>query len=104
MNFDEWRKKYHCNKIINLKEELNDEYIKILNQLNIVVKNKIYTGYEFECFMVEVGSYYKDEDMSELDLQYCKSLEDTSVSKEDYSKLLEKIDSIFVKYSKFFNM
>lgn len=102
MNFEEWIKKYQTNRVINVKREFNDIEIDLLNKLNIYIKDELYTGNEFECLMSTIGSYNKEEDMSELELKYCKSLEDTDVSEEEYEKLSKKIDSIFRKNEKVF--
>jgi len=104
MSYEEWMDKFHNEKVIDLKKELEDDDINILKQLNIFVKKELYTGSEFEQVMIDVGSYYRDDEMSDLELQYCNSLEDTTVSKEDYEKISKKIDEVLRKYAKVFVM
>ena len=104
MTYERWLKRYHNKKVIKLKKELEDEYIDILKRLNLIVKNDKYTGYEFEKLMIDVGSYYKDDDMTEIELEYYKPLEETDLSQEEYKKLNNKIDTIFNKYEYIFKM
>ena len=54
--------------------------------------------------MIDIGSYYKDDDMTEIELEYYKPLEETDVSQEEYKKLNNKIDTIFNKYEYIFKM
>ena len=72
MNYEEWHKEYMEKKIINLKNELNEKDIEVLSKLDIEVQDKIYTQYDFEIFMINVGAYDRDDTMSELDLEYTK--------------------------------
>lgn len=102
MNYEEWHKEYMEKKIVNLKNELNEKDIEILSKLNIEVQDKIYTQYDFEIFMINVGAYDRDDTMSELDLEYTKDLNSTSVSRMEYKKIQDKVDKIFDKYCKYF--
>ena len=101
-SFERSLKKYNRKKVINLKNELGDEYINILNRLNISVKDGKYTGCEFEKLMIEIGSFSGDEEMTEIELEGYKSLEKTDVSQEEYINLNNKIDSILNKYNSVF--
>ena len=51
---------------------------------------------------MDLLAYYDDpeEDLSEEEKQYQKSLENTNVSREEYNKLLDKINNI----SKIYNL
>lgn len=102
MNLEEWVIKHQTNRIIDVKNEFNDDELTLLNKLNILIKDELYTGNEFECLMGDIGAYNKEKDMSDLDLKYCKSLRKTGVSKKDYKLLVERIENIFRKYEKFF--
>jgi len=103
-SFDKSLKRYNSKKVIDLKKELEDEYIDILDRLDISVKDGKYTGCEFEKLMIEIGAYSGDEEMTEteLELEGYKSLEKTDVSQEEYIKLNNKIDSILNKYNSVF--
>lgn len=102
MNYEEWHKEYMEKKIVNLKNELNEKDIEILSKLDIEVQDKIYTQYDFEIFMINVGAYDRDDTMSELDLEYTKDLNGTGVSRKEYKKIQGKVDKIYDKYCKYF--
>ena len=102
MNYEEWHKEYMEKKIINLKNELNEKDIEVLSKLDIEVQDKIYTQYDFEIFMINVGAYDRDDTMSELDLEYAKDLNSTGVSRKEYKKMQDKVDKIYDKYCKYF--
>ena len=102
MNFEKWHKEYLENKIVNLREELTEKDIEILSKLGIEIKDKTYTQCELEIFMSEVGAYYRDDTMSELDLEYTKDLIETGISPKTYKYIQNKVDKISDKYSKYF--
>lgn len=102
MNFLEWHKAYHNKKIFKLFSEFSKYELKILNKLGIIIEDKIYTEYEYECFKLELGKYYIDDDiddnMDEEDWEYVESLENKNVSREEYNKIKKKFDKIGEKY------
>ena len=102
IGYDEWHKEYLDKKIVNVKNELDTKDLKILSKLNIKIKDKVYTEYELETLTIEVGAYYKDDDMSILELEYVKDLKSTGVTQEEYNYISEKIDKIYDKFSKYF--
>lgn len=102
MEFEEWHKEYLEKKIVNLKNELTEKDIGILSKLGIEVKDKTYTEYELEIFMSDVGAYYRDDTMTELDLEYTKDLIKTGVSQKTYKYIQDKVDKIYDRYSKYF--
>lgn len=81
---------------------MNEKDIEILSKLGIEVKDKIYTQYDFEIFMINVGTYDRDDTMSELDLEYTKDLDNIGVSQKEYKKIQNKVDNIYDKYCKYF--
>lgn len=103
-SFNKTLKRYNKKKIINLKNELDEECIDILKRLDIIVKSDKYTGREFEELIVEIGSYYKDEEMTEIEIEEYKPLVRTDVSQDEYNKLNIKIDSIMDKYKSVFTL
>ena len=67
-------------------------------KLGIVIKDKIYTEYEFETLNNSLYDYYYSEEMSEEEKQQVKSLDGTGVSREQYNNLLDKIEKINEEY------
>lgn len=102
MNYEEWHKEYIEKKIANIKNELAENDIAILSKLGIVIDNKVYTEYELESLTIDVGAYYKDDTMTDLDLEYVKDLKSTGVTQEEYNYISDKIDKIYEKFSKYF--
>lgn len=102
MDYEEWHKEYLEKKIINLINELNEKDIEVLSKLDIEVQDKIYTQYDFEIFMINVGAYDRDDTMSELDLEYTKDLNSTGVSQKEYKDIQGRVDEIYDKYYKYF--
>lgn len=78
---------------INKYLTLNDK--KILERLGIKVKDKIYTEYEYECLRMNFLTYYDDpeDDLSEEELKYQKSLDGTGVTREEYNTVLKKLET-----------
>ena len=92
----EWDKKYHNTEILEIGRFLTWSEKRILKKLGIIIKNKKYTEYELECLTLDLLAYYDDpeQDLSEEEKQYQKSLEGTNVSREEYNKILNKIEKI----------
>lgn len=95
-NYDEWNERYHNKEIIDIKKYLNDEDIEILHRLGIKTYDKIYTEYELEVLEMDLLAYYEDldEELSEEEMQYQKSLDGTNVSRERYNSLLKKVEEM----------
>ena len=95
-NYDEWNERYHNKEIIDIKKHLNDEDIEILHRLGIKTYYKIYTEYELEVLEMDLLAYYEDldEELSEEEMQYQKSLDGTNVSRERYNSLLKKVEEM----------
>lgn len=102
MNYEQWHKEYHEKKIGNPKKELDEKDILILAKLGIEIKDKEYTEYELEVLTIEVGAYYRDETMNKFDLEFTKDLKITGVTKEEYTYIQDKVDSLYNKFSKYF--
>ncbi len=99
-NYEEWDKKYHTEEFIDLNKYFNKKDKQILDKLGIKVQDKIYTNYEFDVLEEKYLLYYRDEkEMDDEDLKLSKSLEGTGVSREEYNKLLEKINKILTDYN-----
>lgn len=95
-NYDEWNERYHNKEIIDIKKHLNDEDIEILHRLGIKTYDKIYTEYELEVLEMDLLAYYEDldEELSEEEMQYQKSLDGTNVTRERYNSLLKKVEEM----------
>lgn len=93
-DIEKWREKYHNLEIVDLKKYFTIEEFNKLRKLGITIKDKVYTEYEFECLNMDLLAYYKEDGMSEEELEFSKDLEGTGVSREEYNKLLEKVNKI----------
>ena len=94
--YKDWDKKYHNLEIIDINKYLTLNDKKILERLGIKVKDKIYTEYEYECLRMIFLTYYDDpeDDLSEEELKYQKSLDGTEVTREEYNTVLRKLETI----------
>ena len=92
----EWREKYYNLEIININEYLTQTDRQLLEKLGIKIKDKIYTEFECECLYIDFLKYYDDpeNDLSEDERKYQKSLDGTGVTREEYNKVLKKIEKI----------
>ena len=92
----EWREKYYNLEIININKYLTQTDKKLLEKLGIKIKDKIYTEFECECLYMDFLKYYDDpeNDLSEDERNYQKSLDGTGVTREEYNEVLKKIEKI----------
>ena len=92
----EWREKYYNLEIININEYLTQTDKQLLEKLGIKIKDKIYTEFECECLYMDFLKYYDDpeNDLSEDERKYQKSLDGTGVTREEYNEVLKKIEKI----------
>ena len=92
----EWREKYYNLEIININKYLTQADKQLLEKLGIKIKDKIYTEFECECLYMDFLRYYDDpeNDLSEDERKYQKSLDGTGVTREEYNKVLKKIEKI----------
>lgn len=95
-DYDEWYETYHNKEIFDIKKYLDKKDMKIIHKLGIKTYDKVYTEYELEVLEMDLLAYYEDleEELSEEELQYQKSLEGTGVTREKYNNLLKKIQEI----------
>ena len=96
-DFDSWYDKYSTEEIADIKKFLGMDDINLLKKLNIKIKNKIYTEQEVEILNMDLLSYYIADDMDEEEINMSKDLP-KDVSREEYNKLLEKINKITEDY------
>ena len=96
-DFDSWYDKYSTEEIVDIKKFLDRDDINLLKKLNIKIKNKIYTEQEVEILNMDLLSYYIADDMEIEELKMSKNLP-KDISREEYNKLLEKINKITEDY------
>lgn len=96
-DFDSWYDKYSTEEIVDIKKFLNRDDINLLKKLNIKIKNKIYTEQEVEILSMDLLSYYIADDMEIEEINMSKDLP-KDVSREEYNKLLGKINKIIENY------
>ena len=87
---------YYNLEIININKYLTQTDKKLLEKLGIKIKDKIYTEFECECLYMDFLKYYDDpeNDLSEDERKYQKSLDGTGVTREEYNEVLKKIEKI----------
>lgn len=97
IRFKNISKDYYEKEIINLKEYFSYNDFEILKKLNIEVKDKIYTNFEFDVMEEAVYLYYEiDKDIQNIN---AKALEEKNISIEDYNRLLNKINNIISDFN-----
>lgn len=91
-----WSEKYHNLEIININDYFTQTDKHLLEKLGIELKDKIYTEFECECLYMNFLEYYDDpeDDLSEDEKIYQKSLDGTGVSRKEYNEVLKKIEKI----------
>lgn len=102
MSFEQWDEIYRNKKIIYIIEEFNESELEIFKKLGIIIEDKVYTEYEFECLKLELGKYYREDGMDQEDLEYTESLADKNVADEEYNAIMKKIDEIESNYENAF--
>ena len=101
-DYEEWSRKYHTEEIIDINKYLNKEDKKTLKKLAIPLKDKVLTNYEYDVLKRYVLEYYRnEEEMTNLELLECKSLDGTGVTREEYNKLLNKFENISKEFDIF---
>ena len=96
--YGNWDKKYHHKEYIELFSDFSSEDRDMLKLFDILLEDKLYTEFEFEVIYGKLILYYKnEEEMDEEELKECKELPN-GIDKEQYMKLLEKMDKVRDKY------
>lgn len=94
--YQNWSEKYHNLEIININGYFTQTDKKIFEKLGIELKDKIYTEFECECLYIDFLKYYDDpeNDLSEEERIYQKSLDGTGVTRKEYNEVLKKIEKM----------
>ena len=103
MNFEEWQEAYHTKKIFDIFSEFSNDELETLKKLGITIENKVYTEYEYETIKLELGKYYKEDDMDQEELDMVESLSEKNVTDNEYKAVIEKFDMLDKKYENQFN-
>ncbi len=98
MSYEEWYMDYHNKEIIDLRKYITNKELEILKKLEITIKDKVYTGYEYEWLKINLLLYYKDKEMYEEELKNVKPLKEKDVSEKQYNKILNKFSKLDKKY------
>lgn len=93
-DYEKWHNIY-CNiGLINLKEILTEDDIKVLEKLGYEIKEKLYTKREFDVWLENIISdYYVDIEYPD-ETNPRKKLEETSITRQRYNELLDKLQKI----------
>ncbi len=98
-DFDSWYETYSTKEIVDLKKHLSKKDFKLLDKLDIKIKDKIYTEQEFEILNMKLLAYYRNEkEMSKEELKESIPLPE-DVTREEYNQLLDKLVEISKKYN-----
>lgn len=87
---------YCDNEIIDLKEELTEVALNIIERLEVKIKGKLYTKYEYEDLKESLGIYCSKYD-SNKEQKYIKPLK-YGVTKEEYDYIFTIFNEIDNKY------
>ena len=96
--YEQWRDKYFNKPVVDLKKHFTEEELEQLRKLGVVIKDKIYTEYEFELLDNQTIMFYKDDDMTPDELECCEDLDATGATREQLNALLKKISEINILY------
>lgn len=98
--YEQWKKKYYEEKIVEYAKYLSTADIQILKKLEVDINlETVYTEYEHDIFEMKLIEYYEDaENIDGNKLPPIKNIDDYNVSREDYSKLLDIMYQIAVDY------
>ena len=94
---------YYIKELIDINKYFDKADKLLLKKLSITFKNKVLTNFEFDSLRADLAEYSfaGDENTKGMDLKFCKKLEDTDVSEEEYIALVNKVDSISRDYGIF---
>ena len=94
--YKDWFEKYHNLEVRDINDYFEEEDKKIFERLGIKLKNKIYTEFECECLYMDYLTYYDDPecDLSEEEKKFQKSLDGTGVTRDEYNKILKKLETL----------
>lgn len=89
---------YYVQPIIDLDKELLVEEKRILQQLDINIKEKEYTQHEYDIVKQKLLFYYNPEEDVEESEEYKKTLSDKNIATDEYKKIWVKLDYLEEKY------
>lgn len=69
--FKKWEYTYFNKPLIDLSKYLTTNDEKILKKLDIILEDKIYTEYDFECLEMELIAFYNGKErLKEMGIEY----------------------------------
>lgn len=95
-NFNEWHYNYSNEKKINLITFFTERDLSVLEKLEILINNSLYTEKEFDLLYEFLFEYYKIDENDNI-IQ-SKLLKKKKVSKNDYERILYIFNIISEKY------
>ncbi len=95
-NFKMLREKYHKKPIVELMKFLSNNDFIILEKLNIVIENKLYTEKEFEKIYSEILSFYEHD--SDDNIIQTITLNEKNIDKKDLERILNVFHYISLTY------
>ncbi len=96
MLLEEYCDKYFDTAIIDLKKELTEKEIEIIEKLEVKIEDRLYTAYKYEDIKETLGIYCSKNDKHK-ELKY-KKPEKYGISKEEYDLIIVKFNKIDNKY------
>lgn len=88
---------YYSLPIINLEKELSEEEKTIMEKLDCKIESRVYTHHEYDIIKQKLTFYYNEDEEGE-EIKFKKLVEENNVSKQEFKKLLEKLDYLDEKY------
>lgn len=58
-----WQKEYDKKPLVDLSQYFTTKDKEIIKKLNIVLNDKVYTEYEFECLEMDLIAFYKQKEI-----------------------------------------
>lgn len=99
--YEQWKKKYYKEKIVDYSKYFNDKDIQILHKLEVYINiSQIYTEYEHEIFEMKLIEYYEDaEYVDGTKIPPTRNVDNYNVTREDYSRILDIMYKISLDYN-----
>lgn len=96
MLLEEYCDKYFDTAIIDLKKELTEIELEIIEKLEVKIEDKLYTAHKYEEVKETLGIYYSKND-KDKELKYKKPMK-YGISKKEYDLITAKFTKIDNKY------
>ncbi len=95
-----FRIKYYTKKIINFSKYFTENDLLLLKHLGCNIKKRLYSEYEYDLLNLKLIEYYENsKDVNGKKIPPIKIIDESCISKKDYSRLLK----IFTKIGQDYN-